>query len=329
MRLIDTPEAAYAFRYREAPPSGNDINGLGVAAAVRARPVFHSAGGPRLEWQGLDDFFSMINPWGTLWQILGNRWQLRRARGAVAERRIAVDDPAAMAAAIKTRARELGAGLAGVTEIRQTDKYEGARVGFKYAVCMGFPMDREAMLTVPHKPAAIEVMRAYRKAVWTAVRLAGHIRALGWPARAYANPNSVDILQIPLAVRAGLGELGKHGSMISREFGSNFRLATVVTDLPMAIDRPVDIGVDDLCLSCRRCVIDCPPDAIFETRQMVRGKRKWYVDFDKCIPYFVKTMACGICIEVCPWSEPGRGMELSRKLLAKRAAGTGPGMERR
>jgi len=45
---------------------------------------------------------------------------------------------------------------------------------------------------------------------------------------------------------------------------------------------------------------------------------KWYVDFDKCIPYFVETRACGICIEVCPWSEPGQGAWLSEKLLAQR-----------
>jgi epoxyqueuosine reductase QueG len=42
------------------------------------------------------------------------------------------------------------------------------------------------------------------------------------------------------------------------------------------------------------------------------------VDFDKCIPYFVKTYGCAICIEVCPWSEPGRGPGLSAHLLARR-----------
>ena len=106
--------------------------------------------------------------------------------------------------------------------------------------------------------------------------------------------------------------------MISKEYGSNFRLAAVLTDMPLAFGGPVDCGVEDLCVHCRRCVIDCPPDALFDNKQWVRGVERWYGDFDKCLPYFVKTYGCAICIEVCPWSEPGRGPALSETLLAKR-----------
>ena len=118
-------------------------------------------------------------------------------------------------------------------------------------------------------------------------------------------------------MRAGLGQLGKHGSLISREHGSNVRLATVLTDLPLATDEAVDIGVDDFCFTCRRCVTDCPPHAI-STRSSWCAATSWYVDFDNCVPYFAKTAGCGICIEVCPWSEPGRGPKLSDQLLAAR-----------
>jgi len=165
----------------------------------------------------------------------------------------------------------------------------------------------------------VEVMRVYRAISGIAVKLSAQIRKMGWPARAYGNPNSMDILHVPLAINAGLGQLGKHGSIISKEFGSNFRLAAVLTNLPLDIDEPKDIGVDDLCMGCQRCVIDCPPGAITNEKQLVRGKEKWYVNFDKCVPYFVKTDGCAICIQVCPWSVPGRGPSLSEKLLAKRA----------
>ena len=179
-------------------------------------------------------------------------------------------------------------------------------------------MDREEMSHVPHARAAQEVQRIYGAVAEVAVDLAEHIRAMGWPAYAYGDPRSTDILQIPLAIRAGLGQLGKHGSMICIEYGSNVRLSTVVTNIPIMLDEPVDIAVDDLCIGCKRCTIDCPPDAITSEKQWVRGEHRWYVNFDKCVPYFSATFGCAICIEVCPWSEPGRGPKLSQTLLAKR-----------
>ena len=318
MRPDSPPPPVYAFGYLEPPVSGNAINGLGEVDKSRARQVFHSSSGEPLAWKALDDFFSIISPWRVVRHVLFNTWQLRRSDGPVGAVRRDVADPGAMAAEVKALARSLGAPLVGVAEVTEESLYEGRNPGLRYAIVLGLPMDFDEMRHAPQARAAAEVMRTYRMIARVAVRLAERIRAMGWPARAYGNPNSTDILMIPLAVRAGLGELGKHGSMIGTEYGSNFRLAAVLTDLPLALDRPVDIAVDDLCAVCRRCVDDCPPRAIFDEKQLVRGERKWYVDFDKCIPYFVKTNGCAICIEVCPWSEPGRGPGLSEVLLTRR-----------
>jgi epoxyqueuosine reductase len=318
MRPDAPPPPRYAFGYRVPPVSGNAINGLGERHASRARKVFHSSSGEALAWKALDDFFSVINPWRVVRHVIFNTWQLRRSDGAVRAARREVADPRAMAEEVKAAARRLGASLVGVAEVTDEDLYEGRDPGLRHAICLGMPMDRAEMEHAPQARAAAEVMRTYRAIARVAVGLAEEIRAMGWPARAYGNPNSTDILMIPLAVRAGLGELGKHGSMIGVEHGSNFRLAAVLTDLPLALDAPIDLAVDDLCLVCRRCVDDCPPRAIFDHKQWVRGRRKWYVDFDKCIPYFVKTYGCAICIEVCPWSEPGRGPSLSAQLLERR-----------
>ena len=51
---------------------------------------------------------------------------------------------------------------------------------------------------------------------------------------------------------------------------------------------------------------------------MVRGVEKWYVDFDRCLPFFNQTFGCAICIAACPWSRPGVGFNLAAK-LARRA----------
>jgi len=318
MKLHDTPSAENLPAYKNPPTSGNVINGLGVKEVTRPRRVFHDLGRPGFEWSGMNAFFLMNNTWGILLKALKYRWKLRRSTGPVAKKQLPVDDPAEMALQLKNQAKSLGAGIVGITEVSPTDFYEGVEPKHRYAICIGTPMDREEMLHVPHERAGREVQRVYGEVAYTAVDLAEFIRSLGWPATAYGDPRSTDLLQIPLAIRAGLGELGKHGSMICKEYGSNFRLSTVLTDIPVALDQPVDIAVDDLCLGCRRCTLDCPPGAILDEKQWVRGEHRWYVDFDKCTPYFSTTFGCAICIEVCPWSEPGRGPKLSDMLLAKR-----------
>ena len=321
MHPIDPPPSVYEFRYRKVPTSGNLINGLNDPTRRRATPVFHSTGrgGGRqpLAWEALDNFFNLVASPACMWQVVRTLWQRRLYAGPSAKYRLPVEDPVAMAGEIKARALELGAGLAGISEIDEDALYDGYPAPpFRYAISLGIPMRREEMLHVPHRRAAVEVMRTYRRAGRIAIDLAAHIRALGWPAQAYADGE--DVLQIPMALKAGLGQLGKHGSMISVSFGSNFRLAAVMTDLPLTVDEPVDIAVDDLCQTCQACTRFCPPGAILDTKQTVRGVEKWYVDFDKCVPYFSKTEGCGICIEVCPWSEPGRGPKLLQTLLARR-----------
>ncbi|MEN8195868.1 MAG: reductive dehalogenase domain-containing protein [Pseudomonadota bacterium] len=316
------PPPDYPFAYQTLPKrSGNEINGLGVKKHFRPQQVFHNtgrgAGREDIDWAAMDMFFNLTNPWPMFWENLKAWWERRHAAGPVEGEPIVVEDPKAMAERIKAKAREIGIELVGITHYEEDSQLEGISFPYKYAICCGSVMEREEMLHVPYTRGAAEVMRTYRRSSQLANKLAAHIRTLGWQAEAYGIGE--DIMQIPMAINAGIGQLGKHGSMISKDYGSNFRLTCVLTDLPMAVDAPVDIGVDDLCATCQRCVQDCPPAAIFNEKQLVRGVKKWYVDFDKCIPYFTHTHGCAICIEVCPWSEPGRGPLLSKKLLSKRS----------
>lgn len=316
----DFPSTDLPFHYRQQPRSGNDINGLGETAFRRAVQVFHGSGARELEWRKLELFFALINPFRVYWLNLVNRWMLRNADGPIAPTRQPVENPAAMSAHIKQRAHELGAGAAGIAPVTEKALYQDYETDYPNAIVVLMPMDSQEMAFVTTDRAGAETMRAYMEITRTVIALAQHIRAMGWRARAYGE--AADILHIPLAIDAGLGQLGKHGSLICKEFGSSMRIATILTDLPLAHDQPIDIAVDDLCLGCRRCTLDCPVDAIADSRQWVRGVEKWYVDFDKCAPYFTHTVGCGICIEVCPWTIPGRGPSLSEKLLSKRQAGS-------
>jgi len=318
MKPSNPPDPDYTFAYQTKPRSGNEINGLGESKFRQAKHVFHGKFGAPLDWAAMDHFFTLINAFGVVWHIIMIRWALRRAEGPAAKRTKHFDTPEKASLHIKGKAIDLGAVKVGITSITKETLYDGHSVPWKNAIVVALPMDREQMSHVPHDPAAIEVMRAYRAVSEMAVNLADYIRKLGWDAKAYGDPNSTDVLHVPLAINAGIGQLGKHGSIICGEYGSNIRLATVVTNLPLAVDSPVDLGVDDFCLNCRICTAQCPPSAINDERQIVRGESKWYVDFDKCAPYFAKTKGCGICIQVCPWSETGRGIKMSEKMLARR-----------
>ncbi|MFT4824585.1 MAG: NAD-dependent dihydropyrimidine dehydrogenase PreA subunit [Halioglobus sp.] len=320
MKKRNFPSPELTFAYREQPVSGNVINGLGVTEKQQATQIFHGSGARELEWAQLEYFFALINPLKVYWLNLVNRWMLRKADGPIAKTKVPVDNPAAMASKVKARALELGAGTVGITAMTEQATYRGSEIKYPTAIVVLVPMDGAEMAYVTTNRAGTETMRAYMEISRTVISLAEHIRSLGWRARAYCE--GADLLHIPLAIDAGLGQLGKHGSLICREYGSSMRIATILTDLPLALDNPIDIAVDDLCIGCRRCTLDCPVDAIGDSKKIVRGEEKWYVDFDKCAPYFTATVGCGICIEVCPWTKPGRGPSLSEKLLSKRTTQT-------
>ncbi|MFQ4138625.1 4Fe-4S dicluster domain-containing protein [Nodosilinea sp. PGN35] len=317
---VEYPPTTYPFAYRQPPISGNTINGLGETAPRRAYHVFFGDA-YRRAWGKLDWYFQIMEPTAIHRIIIRMFWQDRRRMGPVARLAPISLPPDEAAAQIKALARQRGAALVGITPLTEKLCYHDFDPPFAYAIAIAIPMDREEMLHTPSQRSNREIMRTYLDVNRVAIEVAEQIRNLGWPAQASTNlapDSSVEVLHVPVAIQAGLGQLGKHGSMITPEYGSNVRLATVLTDMPLAIDQPRNIGVDDFCATCRICETNCPPHAISPAKQMVRGMERWYVNFDKCAPYFAETRGCGICIEVCPWSEPGRGPRMMKTLLERR-----------
>jgi epoxyqueuosine reductase len=316
---VEYPPTVYPFAYREPPISGNTVNGLGELTPRRASHLFFGDSYQRA-WGKLDWYFQVMEPTAIHRIIVRMFWQDRQRVGPVAPQAIAPSDPAVATVAIKALAQQCGAALVGITQLTEELCYHDFNPSFTYAISIAVPMDRTEMLHTPSDRSNHEIMSTYLDVNRVAIKVAEHIRALGFPAQASTNiapDSSVEVLHIPIAIQAGLGQLGKHGSLITPEYGSNVRLATVLTDLPLSIDEPRDIRVDDFCSTCRICETNCPPHAIFPQKQMVRGMERWYVNFDKCVPYFAQTAGCGICIEVCPWSEPGHGLLMVKKLAER------------
>ena len=300
------------------PISGNDINGLGVAEKIPMTPVF---------WRP-DGTVTHIDVQNYFYQRDADNERIREARTMREEtfsipiKGLATEqedrDPEEWSQLVKEAARSFGADATGISAYRPEWTYKDRdQPAGKWAIVMGFAHDYAEMDGAPDDDAYIEVMRQYARAGNAAKHLANWIQDRGHVAEGKVGPNTDDVLMIPAAIEAGLGELGKHGSIINRELGSNFRLSMVTTDLPVIPDKPDVFGADVFCESCQLCSSACPPDAIFREKQMVRGETKWYVDFDKCVPYFVDNKTCGLCLVVCPWSRPGIAPNLLQK-MAKR-----------
>lgn len=211
--------------------------------------------------------------------------------------------------------------MTGVAEMSPDWVFEGHEISQSRVIMLGVQHDYEAIATAPAPSAGLEVVDQYIRAAAAAKAVAGWIRSQGWEAEAVTGPMTGALAMIPPALACGFGELGKHGSIINPEFGASFRLSAVLTDAPFAPTPARAHGVDAFCQNCRICEDACPPEALFPEKQTVRGAQKWYVDFDKCLPFFNQTHGCAICIAVCPWSRPGVGVNLAAK-LARRAERT-------
>ncbi len=137
-------------------------------------------------------------------------------------------------------------------------------------------------------------------------RLASRIEAATGPFGYRVFVDSAPVMEKPLAVKAGLGWMGKHTNLVNRAAGSWFFLGEIYTDLPL----PPDAPVADHCGRCTACLDLCPTGAIVEP---------WVVDARRCVSYLTiehagaiplelrplmgnRIYGCDDCLLACPWN---------------------------
>lgn len=179
------------------------------------------------------------------------------------------------------------------------------RLDHPTAISLAFKQEKDMTATGSTRAVDFEVGRIYALSALVSVQIARFIRALGWKARAHHLRNYL-VLCVPVAVDSGIGELARCGYVVSRSLGADFRLVTITTDMPLAYDSPVDLGMTDFCSKCQKCATCCPSGAIPKGDMIeVRGVRKWKLNPEACLLYWGKTgYSCSICQTVCPWSKP-------------------------
>jgi epoxyqueuosine reductase len=120
--------------------------------------------------------------------------------------------------------------------------------------------------------------------------------------------DSAPVLERSWATLSGAGWIGKNGNLISKQSGSFFFIATLITDLELEYDDPF---ARDFCGTCTKCIDACPTAAILPDKT---------IDGSRCISYFtieLKDMlipeemkgkfanwmfGCDTCQDVCPWN---------------------------
>lgn len=118
--------------------------------------------------------------------------------------------------------------------------------------------------------------------------------------------DSAPVLDKAWAAKSGLGWIGKHSNLLTKQVGSFYFIAELIIDLDLEYDSPVT----DHCGSCTACIDACPTQAIVEP---------YVVDGSKCISYFTIELkdalpnamkgsfddwmfGCDVCQDVCPWN---------------------------
>jgi len=168
---------------------------------------------------------------------------------------------------LKKAAKIYGASLVGITELDRRWLYANKRDltqlkipdDAKYVIVMAFEMNEQSIAASPNCLAAAATGLGYSMMAFTASCLSEFIRNLGYT----AIPSGNDIaLSIPLAIDAGLGQLGRNGLLITLEYGPRVRLCKILTSLPLVPDKPLNLGVNDFCMQCTLCAETCEAGAI-------------------------------------------------------------------
>jgi reductive dehalogenase len=227
------------------------------------------------------------------------------------------DDPSRNAANLKAAAYFLGVDAAGLCACPDWTWYShdatGSPITPPHDHALGVVIDQgfETMEGASGDDwiSTAQSMRAYLRFSVLGGILAQHLRNLGHRAKAHTVMDG-DVLQPPLLLLAGLGEVSRIGEVILNPFlGPRLKSGIVTHTMPVTHDRPIDFGLQKFCGACNKCARECPSGAITAgPKKMFNGYEIWKSDSQKCATYRITNKGgsmCGRCMKTCPWNLEG------------------------
>lgn len=204
-------------------------------------------------------------------------------------------------------------GVADVTSVRDGFGLSSAIVkGLDRAICLGVRTSAGILDEIEQQPTKL-YFHHYRTINMfldqLALRLSNYIQNSGFRSIPIPASQIVDwqrqtahLSHKKVGELAGLGWLGRNNLLVNKKFGSQFRLVTVLSDMPLKSNKP---SKED-CGNCRACVVICPVKCIKENQRDFdhQGCFALLKEFQK--QKVVEQYICGICVKACLPSRPKR-----------------------
>ena len=200
-------------------------------------------------------------------------------------------------------AESLGIKQIGYTKIPRELIFKERAIRYDNAIVLIKEMDKDKIAKAPSIETFKTVFETYDTLGIITNKITNYLRDNNFYAQA-SHPLGGLVLYPPLAKKAGLGWLGKHGLLITPQFGARQRISTIFTSIE---NLPFNEGnehawIEQFCDSCNKCIRKCPPKAILDKPIIHPSKRETHITRSKCLPYFNENKACSICLKECVFS---------------------------